>query len=87
MQEGIDLEHKLADIREFLVTGPVEKKNYLPHLISPPMLIRIQCPCCLYLLCIEEDYSGSACQFLNSIKCHLGENSLCCATQMCLAVL
>ena len=44
-----------------LVGGQVEKKeDYLPHLISPPMLVGIQCPYCQHLLCIAEDYSGSA---------------------------
>jgi hypothetical protein len=88
MQQGMEFDQELADLWVWLVGGQVEKKeDYLPHLISPPMLVGIQCPCCQCLLCIAEDYSGSAWQFLNSVKCHLGENSLSYATVECLPVL
>jgi len=83
MQLGMEFVQELADLWVWLVGGQVEKKeDYLPHLISPPMLVGIQCPCCQRLLCIAEDYSGSAWQFLNSVKCHLGENSLSYGTVM-----
>jgi hypothetical protein len=88
MQKGMKFDQELADLWGWLVGGQVEKKeDYLSHLISPPMLVGIQCLFCQYLLCIAEDYSGSAWQFLNSVKCHLGENSLSYTTVECLPVL
>jgi len=88
MQKGMEFDQELADLWWWLTGGQVEKKeNYLPHLISPPMLVGIQCPGCQCLLCIAEDYSGSAWRFLNSVKCHLGKNSLSYATVECLLVL
>jgi len=84
----MELAQKLADLWGWLAGEQVEKKeNYLPHLISPPILVGIQQPCCQYHLCIAEDYSGSAWRFLNSVKCHLGENSLSYFTVDCLSVL
>jgi len=88
MQKGMEFDQELADLWGWLIGGQVEKKeDYLPHLISPPMLVGIRCPCCQCLLCIAEDYSGSAWRFLNSVKCHLGKNSLSYATVECLLVL
>jgi len=88
MQKGMEFDPELADLWEWLVGGHVKKKDdYLLHLISPPILVGIWCPCCQSLLCIGEDYSGSAWQFLNSLKCHLGEDSLSYITLECLPVL
>jgi hypothetical protein len=84
----MQFDQEMVDLWGLLVGGQAEKKgNYLPHMISPPMLVGIQCPCCQCLLGIPEDYSGSAWQFLNSVKCHLGENSLSYAVVQCLPVL
>jgi len=61
MQKGMEFDQELADLWGWLVGGQVEKKeDYLPHLISPPILIGIQHPCWKSHLCIAEDYSGSA---------------------------
>jgi len=89
MQNGMEFDQELADLWGWLVGGLVEKKDdYLPHLISTRILNGIWCPYCKYLLCIAEDYSGSAWQFLNSVKCHLSKNSLSYATVAeCLPVL
>jgi len=63
MQKGMEFDQELADLWGWLVGGQVEKKeDYLLHLISPPILVGIQCPRCQCLLCIPEDYSGSAWQ-------------------------
>jgi len=88
MQKGMEFDQELADLWGWLVGGQVEKKeDHLPHLISPPILVGIQCPCYQCLLCIPEDYSWSAWRFLNSVKCHLGENPLSYAIIECLPVL
>ena len=88
MQKGMEFDQELADLWGWLVGAQVEKKeDYLPHLISPPMLVGIQCLCFQCLLCIPEGYSQLVWQFLDSVKCHLGENSLSYATVECLPVL
>jgi len=61
MPKGMEFDQELADYWGWLLGGQVEKKeNYLPNLISLPILIGIQYPCCQHLLCMAEDYSGSA---------------------------
>jgi len=88
MQKGMEFDQQLADLWGWLVAKQVEKKeDYLPYLISPPILVGIPCPCCQCLLYIPEDYSGSAWRFLNSVKCHVGENSLSYTIVECLPVL
>jgi len=56
MQKGMEFDQELADLWGWLVGG---QEDYLPHLISLPILVGIQCPCYQHLLCIAEDYSGS----------------------------
>jgi len=63
------------------------EEGYLSHLISPPVLVGIQCPRCQCLLVMLENYSGSAWRFLDTVKCHLGKNSLSYAIVECLKVL
>ena len=53
-----------------------EKEGYLPHMISPPLVVGIYCPCCLSLFSMLQDYLGAAWQFLGTMKCHLGKNYL-----------
>jgi len=33
-----------------------EKESYLPHMISPPLVFGIHCPCCLSLFSMLQDY-------------------------------
>jgi hypothetical protein len=49
-------------------------ESYLPHMISPPLVVGIHFPCCLSLFSMLYGYLGEAWQFLGTIKCHLGKN-------------
>jgi len=67
----MEFDQELADLWCWLVGGQEEKKeDNLPNLISPLILVGIQCPHFQCLLCMLEDYSGSAWWFLDSVKCH-----------------
>jgi len=72
---GAEFDKELADLWGWLVEGP-EEEGYIPHSISLPLLVRIQSPRCHCLLGILVDYSGPAWWFLDTVKCHWGENSL-----------
>jgi hypothetical protein len=49
----------------------VVEEGYLRHLISPSILIGIQCPHCQGLFSMLEEYLGPAWQFLDIVKCHM----------------
>jgi len=53
-----------------------EEEGYLPNSIPPPILVGIRRPHCQCLLGMLEDYSESAWQFLDIVKCHMDENCL-----------
>jgi len=50
--------------------------SYLPHMISPPLVVGIHFPCCLSLFSMLQGYLSAAWQFLGTMKCHLGKNYL-----------
>jgi len=54
----------------------VVEEGYLPHLISPPILVGIQCPYIQSLFGILENYSAAVWQFLETVKCLWSKNYL-----------
>jgi len=53
-----------------------EKESYLPHMISPALVVGIHFPCCLSLFSMLQGYLSAAWQFLGTVKFHLGKNYL-----------
>jgi hypothetical protein len=65
-------DHEFADLWGWLVDGQEEEdedeEDYLPHSISAPILVGIQCRHCQCLFGILEDYSGPALRFLDTLN-------------------
>jgi hypothetical protein len=57
-----------------------EKKSYLLHMISLPLVVGIHFPYCLSLFSMLHGSLGAAWKFLGTMKCHLGKNYLSYST-------